>query len=69
MSILGEGIAWLPEYLVEDAVKAGTLVPVLPQWHPKLRGIFYFVFPSRGYAMPKVEAFIQTALRHVERRA
>jgi len=66
LSILGVGIAGLPEFLAEDAVKAGTLVPVLPHWQPKLRGTFYFVFAGRGYAMPKVEGFIQTALRLVQ---
>jgi len=62
LSILGEGIALLPEFLVEDAMEAGTLVPVLSQWQPKLRGTFYFVFAERRYALPKVEGFIQTAL-------
>lgn len=62
LSILGEGIAWLPDYLVVDAVEAGTLVPVLSQWQPKERYTFYFVYPGQRYALPKVEAFIQTAL-------
>jgi DNA-binding transcriptional LysR family regulator len=62
LSILGEGIAWLPDFHVEDAVEAGRLVRVLPQWQPKRWGIFYFVFAGRRYALPKVEAFIQTAL-------
>jgi DNA-binding transcriptional LysR family regulator len=59
---LGAGIAWLPDFLAEEDAAAGTLVPVLPQWRPKERGAFYFTYPGRKYGLPKVEAFIQTAL-------
>jgi DNA-binding transcriptional LysR family regulator len=61
---LGEGIAWLPDFLTADAAEAGKLVRVLPQWRPKQqqRGACYFVYPSRQYALPKVESFIETAL-------
>jgi DNA-binding transcriptional LysR family regulator len=60
--LLGEGIAWLPDFLAEEAAAAGTLVPVLSQWRPKERGAFYFVYVGRKYGLPKVQAFIQTAL-------
>lgn len=63
--LLGEGIAWMPDFLVADAVEAGTLVPVLSQWRPKDRGAFYFLYLSRKYGLPKVEAFIETALQLV----
>jgi DNA-binding transcriptional LysR family regulator len=62
--VLGEGIAWLPDYLTADAAKAGKLVQVLSHWRPKQqqRGTLYFVYAGRRYASPKVEAFIQIAL-------
>lgn len=60
--MLGEGIAWLPDFLTADAVQAGTLVPVLPAWKPKQRRAYYFVYARDRYALPKLEAFIQTAL-------
>jgi DNA-binding transcriptional LysR family regulator len=63
--LLGEGIAWLPDFLAEDDAQAGALVPVLPQWRPKERGAFYFVYAGRKYGLPKVQAFIQTALEVV----
>ena len=64
LAVLGGGIAWLPDLLAGDAVEAGTLVRVLPQWQPKKpgSGTFYFVYAGRRYALPKVEGFIQTAL-------
>jgi DNA-binding transcriptional LysR family regulator len=65
--VLGEGIAWLPDYLTADAAEAGKLVRVLPQWRPKQqqRGTCYFVYAGRPYALPKVESFIRTALELV----
>jgi DNA-binding transcriptional LysR family regulator len=62
--VLGEGIAWLPDFLVKDAIEAGTLVRVLPNWRPKKEQLwtYYFVYAGRRYALPKVEGFIQTAL-------
>jgi DNA-binding transcriptional LysR family regulator len=60
--LLEEGISWLPDFLAEEAAQAGTLVPVLTQWRPKDRGAVYFVYVGRKYGLPKVQAFIQTAL-------
>lgn len=63
--LLGEGIAWLPDFLAAEAAQAGALVPVLPQWVPKEQGAFYFVYVGRKYGLPKVRAFIETALHVV----
>lgn len=65
--LLGAGIAWLPDFLAEEAAEAGTLVPVLPQWRPKEQAAFYFVYVGRKYGLPKVQAFIQTALELARR--
>ena len=67
--VLGEGIAWLQDFLVADMVEAGKLVRVLSQWRPKQEpwGTCYFVYAGRQYALPKVESFIQTALELVQR--
>src|SRR5262245_30097032 len=49
MIVLGEGIAWLPDFLVRDTVEAGKLVPVLSQWRPKKHQnwTYYFVYAGR----------------------
>jgi DNA-binding transcriptional LysR family regulator len=62
--VLGEGIAWLPDFLVRDAVEAGKLAPVLSQWRLKNHQLwtYYFAYAGRRYTLPKVESFIQTAL-------
>jgi DNA-binding transcriptional LysR family regulator len=60
--LAAEGIGWMPNFLAEEAAQAGTLVPVLPHWRPKERDAFYFVYVGRKYGLPKVQAFIRTAL-------
>jgi len=62
LTVLGEGIGWIPDFLAADAVAAGALVPVLPKWKLQSVGACYFVYPGHKYASPKVQAFIQTAL-------
>jgi len=62
--LLGQGIGWLPDFLAADGTQAGRLVPVLPQWRPKERAAVYFVYAGRKYGLPKVRAFIETALEH-----
>lgn len=60
--LLGEGVAWLPDFLAADAAATGALVPVLPQWRPKDRAVFHFVYAGSKYGLPKLDAFIETAL-------
>lgn len=53
----GHGIALLPESTVRDALGAGVLVRVLPEWHLP-QGVFHVVFPHRRGMLPAVRAFI-----------
>jgi DNA-binding transcriptional LysR family regulator len=62
LAVLGEGIAWLPDFLAADAAKAGALVAVLPAWKSTSMGNhIHFVYAGRKYASPKVQAFIKVA--------
>lgn len=61
----GEGIGWLPHFLVQPDVAGGILEPVLPQWRLAKARAFYFVYPGRKYASPKLTAFIDLALAMV----
>lgn len=56
-AIAGHGIALLPESMVRDALAAGALVRVLPEWRLP-QGIFHVVFPHRRGMLPAVRAFI-----------
>jgi DNA-binding transcriptional LysR family regulator len=51
------GIARLPETVVREDLKAGTLVRVLPAWSSP-QGVLHVVFPSRRGLLPAVRAFI-----------
>ncbi len=61
LAVLDEGIAYLPPFLVADAVLAGSLVAVLPRWKSQSMGGMSFVYAGRKYTAPKVQAFIQLA--------
>lgn len=66
MVLLGEGIGWMPDFLAADALAAGTLLPVLPDWSTRSAGDFYFVYPGSRYPAPKVQAFMRLALELVD---
>lgn len=58
MVVAGEGIGWLPDFIVTDS----SLIQVLPSWTTEDVGGFSFVYPGKKYASPKVQAFIAIAL-------
>jgi DNA-binding transcriptional LysR family regulator len=53
----GIGITLLPETLCADAVRAGELEVVLPEWRLP-QGIAHLVFASRRGLLPAVRVFI-----------
>ena len=68
-AVAGVGIVQLPTILIGRAVKAGELVPVLPDWRPPA-GIVHAVFPSRRGLLPSVRALLDfLADQCVEARA
>ena len=54
----GMGIALLPDFIVEDALAAGTLVPVLCNWQAPAISI-NAVYPSARRVPQKTRAFIE----------
>ncbi len=56
-AMAGIGIALMPEAACVDAVRAGRLEVVMPDWGLQ-QGIFHAVFPSRRGLLPAVRAFI-----------
>ena len=66
MLMVGEGVGLLPDFLAADALASGALVPVLDQWNMGASGAISFVYPSRKYASPAVQAYIDTALGMVK---
>ncbi|HSI40712.1 MAG TPA: LysR family transcriptional regulator [Xanthobacteraceae bacterium] len=53
----GGGVSVLPDFLVADALAAGRLVHLLPEWQLPSGGI-YAVYPAARFRPPKVTAFV-----------
>lgn len=58
----GLGIAYVPEDIVADRLRAGTLVQALDEWSPFFEG-YYLYYPSRRQNLP-VFKVLTDALRH-----
>ena len=56
-ALAGLGIALLPSTMTRRELRAGLLVPVLPQFHRKGHGV-HLVYASRHHLPPAVSAFI-----------
>ena len=56
-AVSGLGIAYLPSFLYEDALKAGEVVEVMPDLPGETLGV-YAVYPPGRFTQPKVRAFI-----------
>ena len=53
----GVGVANLPLAVVEDEIRHGRLISLLPDWHPT-EGVITAVFPSRRGLLPSVRTLI-----------
>lgn len=56
-ALRGVGIGQFPTFVVEDDVRAGRLVDLLPNWTPTA-GIIHGAFPSRRGVLPSVRALL-----------
>jgi DNA-binding transcriptional LysR family regulator len=57
LSLQGLGISYLPDFFVDDDLKSGKLVQVLPEFEPDEVGV-YAVFPPRRQISPNARAFV-----------
>ncbi|MEN2473131.1 LysR family transcriptional regulator [Burkholderia sp. GS2Y] len=62
-AVEGLGLAQLPEPMVSEALKVGTLVHVLESFAPVRPGVFLY-YPGRRQIMPKLRAFIDHVKNH-----
>lgn len=60
-ALAGLGIALLPSTLTQRDLRAGLLVPVLPQYHRQGHGV-HMVYPSRRYLPLAVSAFMDLVI-------
>lgn len=57
LTLLGKGIALLPDFICYEELKTGQLVRVLPDFASEASPV-HFVWPARGAESPKVRAFV-----------
>jgi len=62
--LAGLAIAEFPDFIACEHVRAGTLVPILPDWS-LARGGLYFVTPSARTRPAKVEALSEFFVKHL----
>ncbi len=56
-AVLGQGVAYLPDFLVEQDIAAGRLLPVLPECETGELPI-HAIYPSRRHLSNKVRLFL-----------
>jgi len=64
MAIAGLGLVLLPMFIAADALRSGTLIPVLPEARPLAYRI-YAVYPPTRHVSAKVRAFVDHLVRHI----
>jgi len=63
-AIQGRGIAFLPTFLVRDALQSGQLVTVLDDYMDR-QVVFWILWPASRYASPKLRVFIDYMSAHL----
>ncbi|WP_411358149.1 LysR family transcriptional regulator [Pseudidiomarina salilacus] len=63
-AIQGQGLVSLPSYLCMDAIRAGLLQEVLPNWRLPVH-IMHLVYPHRRGLLPAVRVFIDYMVEHI----
>ena len=56
-ALSGQGVAILPDWLIEDDLQSGRLVHVLPDWQFTPQGV-YALYPDTRHLPLKVRVFI-----------
>lgn len=56
-ALRGVGVCQFPTFVVQDDIKAGRLIDLLPGWAPRA-GIIHAAFPSRRGLLPSVRALL-----------
>jgi len=62
-ALTGRGIVRAPTYRIQDDIRAGRLVQVLPEWHSGDLPIVA-LYPNREHLPAKVRIFIDFAVKH-----
>lgn len=64
-AVAGLGVAYQPDFLVRDELRAGRLVRLFPGW-ATWQGAFHAVYPHRRHLSPKVRLMVEHLVRAFE---
>lgn len=64
-ALLGQGIALLPDIFVNEQLKTGELVEVLPEWAVEKHSLFV-IYPYHKEQSQKIRSFIDFMVAHFE---
>ena len=62
-ALTGQGVAILPDWLIDDDLQAGRLVRLLPEWQLTRQGV-YALYPDTRHLPLKVRVFIDFMKAH-----
>jgi DNA-binding transcriptional LysR family regulator len=65
LTLAGTGIASFPEFIVRDALRTGSLVPVL-EGPKSMESVMTILWPASRFRLPKVRAFVDCIARHID---
>ncbi|QFI55959.1 LysR family transcriptional regulator [Aeromonas simiae] len=57
-ALAGLGIAYIADYLLDDELRQGRLIPLLPEWTPSQKMAVHAVYARREHLAPKIRHFI-----------
>jgi DNA-binding transcriptional LysR family regulator len=62
-AVLGQGLIYVPTFLISDELKSGRLVPTLTEF-PTIERSIDAIYPHRQHLSAKVRSFIDMAAKH-----
>lgn len=64
MTLSGLGLFLAPRFLIDEDLRAGTLVPLLPEYRP-VEFAMHAIYPHRQHLSAKVRGFLDLVVAHV----
>lgn len=66
-ALSGLGLTLLPQFYVEDHIKAGTLVQILPEYETFPERFIFALYPQKRYLSTKVRLFLDLVTEECQR--
>lgn len=64
----GVGLAWVPDWMVQQHIESGALVGVLGNWTPSFPGLCFY-YPPHRHSSAGLRAFVAVIRESFKRRS